>query len=103
MLTQTFSGVWQLVARTHPSLFALAWIAAVDRVSGRVILTHGKCVEIRERFFVEGVWNGVFAHGDFGDTDCIFGSGGILSPDGIRFVSSASTTDYLFYLEHAGQ
>jgi hypothetical protein len=44
-----------------------------------------------------------FGNGNFGDTDCMFGSGGILYDDSGRFVTSASTTDYLFYVEDLEQ
>jgi hypothetical protein len=75
----------------------LSWVAEVDRLTGLVSLQHGSNVEIRQNFFVEGVWNGRFEDGGFGTTDCFFGTGGIVNERSIRFVSSASTTDYLYY------
>jgi hypothetical protein len=92
-----------LRALTNFSLPKLAWVAEVNCTSGIVKLQHGPLVEVRRNFFIEGVWNGPFATGDFGETDCVFGSGGILSDDSIRFVTSASTTDYLYYAEAPGQ
>lgn len=41
------------------------------------------------------VWDGLFQLGEFGTIDCVFGSGGLLTEDSIRFVPSAATTDYL--------
>jgi hypothetical protein len=76
----------------------LAWVAEVERTNGIVILQHGFSVEIRERFFIEGVWNGPFQR-MLGETDCAFGSGGILSDESIRFVTTASTVDCLYYAE----
>jgi hypothetical protein len=93
----------ELRALTNFSLPKLAWVAQVNCTSGIVKLQHGPLVEVRRNFFIEGVWNGPFATGDFGETDCVFGSGGILSDDSIRFVSSACTTDYLYYVEAAGE
>ena len=89
----------QLRTLANVSLPKLAWIAEVDRTSGIVTLEHGPLVEVRRNFFIEGVWNGPFQHGDFGETDCVFGTGGILDGKSIRFVTSASTTDYLYYVQ----
>ena len=55
----------------------LAWVAEVHRNNGVVFLQHGSSVEIRERFFIEVVWNGPFESGGFGETDCVFGTGGM--------------------------
>ena len=89
----------QLRAQAEFSLPKLAWVATVDRTSGIVALLHGSLVEVRSTFFIEGVWNGPFQDGDFGETDCVFGTGGVLSDTSIRFVTSASTVDYLYYTE----
>ncbi len=93
----------QLRALANPSLPKLAWVAEVDRTSGIVTLQHGPLVEVRPNFFIEGVWNGPFQNGDFGESDCVFGTGGILGDESIRFVTSASTTDYLYYDEDGAQ
>jgi hypothetical protein len=92
----------QLKALANFSLPKLAWVAEVDRTNGIVTLLHGPLVEVRPNFFIEGVWNGPFQNGDFGETDCVFGTGGIVGEESIRFVTSASTTDYLYYDEDEG-
>jgi hypothetical protein len=92
----------RLVAHQNSALPKLAWLAVVDPPHGVVTLDHGSLVEVRPSFWIEGVWNGPFENGDFGETDCVFGSGGIISGDLIRFVPSASTTDYLYYAEGEG-
>jgi hypothetical protein len=89
----------QLKALTDPSLPKLAWVAEVNRANETVTLFHGSSVEVRTNFFIEGVWNGLFQEGSFGETDCVFGTGAILSEDSIRFVPSASTVDSLYYQE----
>jgi hypothetical protein len=91
--------VMKLRNKENVFLPKLAWVANVDRMSGVVTLQHGPAVEVRESFFIEGAWNGPFEAGDFGETDCIFGTGGILSDESIRFVASSSTVDYLYYTE----
>jgi len=87
----------------NPSLPKLSWVAEVNRMTGMITLLHGPSVEVRPNFFIEGVWNGPFQNGNFGESDCVFGSGGILQNDSIRFVTSASTTDYLYYAEEGRQ
>ena len=90
---------WHLRALANGLLPPLAWAADVDRTHGLVTLVHGLRVEVREHFFIEGVWDGPFQLGEFATTDCVFGSGGRLAEDSIRFVPSAATTDHLYYDE----
>lgn len=87
---------WRLRAERIPKLPLLAWVAQVDRLAGLVTLRHGAKVEVRDTFWIEGVWDGSFAPGVFGETECVFGSGGLLFQDSLRIVPSAATTDYLF-------
>jgi len=86
-------------ASANPSFPKLAWVADVKQSGGLVTLLHGRAVEVRADFFIEGVWNGPFEKGEFADSECVFGTGGIVSTDGVRFVTSASTVDYLYYTE----
>jgi len=81
----------------NPSLPKLSWVAEVNRADESVLIHHGPFVEARGSFFVEGVWNGEFEKGEFGATDCVFGTGAVLRDRSVLFVSSASTTDYLYY------
>jgi hypothetical protein len=90
---------WHLRAVANGLLPPLAWVADVDRTHGLVTLVHGPRVEVREHFFIEGVWDGPFQLGEFGTTDCVFGSGGLLTENSIRFVPSAATTESVFYDE----
>ena len=90
---------WHLRALANGLLPPLAWAADVDRTHGLVTLVHGLRVEVREHFFIEGVWDGPFQLGEFATTYCVFGSGGRLAEDSIRFVPSAATTDHLYYDE----
>jgi len=75
----------------------LAWLAEVDSARDEIALLCGDWVEVRDGFFVEGVWDGPFGKAEFHKTANIFGSGGVITPDGIVFVSSGCTTDYLYY------
>lgn len=76
----------------------LAWVADVDLVTLQTTVTHGPWVEVFERGFVEGVWDGPFADAAFDRTPCVFGSGGVVRGCSMIFASSASTTDYLYWM-----
>jgi hypothetical protein len=89
----------KLTTVLHSSLPKLAWVAEVNRANRIVTLQHGSAVEVRDGFFIEGVWNGPFYKGDFGETDGVFGTGAIIGNNSVRFVTSASTVDYLYFLE----
>ena len=58
-----------------PLLPKLAWLAEVNLDEMTASVRHGQYVEVRSGFFIEGVWNGPFAKGDFGRTEAVFGSG----------------------------
>ncbi len=88
---------WTLRSILKAQLPQLAWVAETDQSNGIITLVHGPRVEVHESFFVEGVWNGPFHLGEFGTTDCMFGSGGLLIENAVRFVPSAATTDHLYY------
>ncbi len=76
-------------------------MASVARDRETVSVHHGLSVEVRDHFFIEGVWNGPFDEGNFARTDCVFGTGAIRRNRSVLFVSSASTTDYLYYQQTA--
>ncbi|TGN41524.1 hypothetical protein [Marinobacter confluentis] len=75
----------------------LAWLGKVHKDEAQVDFLHGEHVEHTDSFLVEGAWNGRFADGDFGNSDCVFGTGAIASDDSILFVAPASTTDCIYW------
>ncbi|MBD1399342.1 hypothetical protein [Pelovirga terrestris] len=75
----------------------LAWLARVHSVKARVEFLHGQYVERTDSFLVEGAWNGHFADGDFANSNCMFGTGAIVKEGSILFVTSASTTDSIYW------
>src|SRR5215469_8618604 len=76
----------------------LAWLASVDRATGECSVEHGRLLETRETFFVEGVWADSFAKGGFDRCESFFGSGATRNTGGeIVFVPSSATVDYLYY------
>ncbi len=78
-----------------------AWLAQCG-VSGVVIVRHGKKVECHEQWFCEAVWDGEFAHGEFDQTDIVFGSGGRIRGGEAIFVASGSTCDRLHSISSGG-
>lgn len=80
----------------------LGWIAQIDRETMRLRVTHGKHVETGPNFLVEGVWTGPFVDGRLDLADGVFGSGIVAHETRWIFVSSCSTTDYLYLGEGPG-
>ena len=80
----------------------LAWLAEVEPEEQQCHVVHGAWVEVRKDAFIEGVWDGPFAHTGFDKTPNVFGSGAVSSEDSVTFVSSTSTTDYLYWQSLAG-
>lgn len=87
----------KLVYTCNSCLPKLAWWAKVDCLKKTVVVEHGNSVECREKFFIEGAWNGPFKNGDFATSDCVFGTGAVICGESPVFVSSSCTTDYLYY------
>jgi len=53
----------------------LAWLAVVDEKQSIITVYHGRYVECRENWFIEGIWDGPFDAGEFHETDLVFGTG----------------------------
>ena len=53
----------------------LAWVATLDSEQARLSVLHGRAVECRPSFMVEGVWDGPFEAGAFHNGAHLFGSG----------------------------
>ena len=85
----------------NPRLPALAWIARLRMADGVCVVSHGALVETHATFFIEGAWSGSgsgsFTRGGFDTCDVVFGSGAAITADGVTFVPSTATTDYLFH------
>lgn len=86
-----------LIFILNQSLPKLAWIANVDLEKQQTIVVHGPWVEKLERGFIEGAWDGDFTNTTFDTSACVFGSGAVVNEKSIIFVSSTSTTDYLYW------
>lgn len=87
----------KLTFKLNQKLPKLAWIAHVDPLDHRTKVTHGPWVEVFEQGFIEGVWDGPFAQAAFDHSACVFGSGAVIKGETVVFVSSTSTTDYLYW------
>lgn len=88
------SFVYEVRTRWPP----LAWVARCRTGDSRVEVCLGSDVERRSTWFCEATWDGSFEEGGFDRTDAIFGSGGRIRSDGVRFVSSGAVCDRLHWL-----
>lgn len=79
----------------------LSWIASVE--GDRCLVEHGRAVEARADFFVEGIWNAPFSEGGFDHCESFFGSGAVRRGTEFVFVPSSTTVDYLYYQADAGR
>jgi hypothetical protein len=80
----------------------LAWIASTA-IGAPVDIFHGRRVEKTPDWFVEAVWDGDFAAGDFDSTDLFFGSGARRRDGAVVFVPSSTTVDRLQWIETKGR
>jgi len=84
--------------REGKGLPRLAWLAVLKSGEPSVRVVHGPWVETRDRFFVEGAWNGAFSEGVFADSLMLMGSGAIAEGDSIQFCSASHPLERLFLL-----
>ncbi|MFC1783131.1 hypothetical protein ACFL02_06055 [Planctomycetota bacterium] len=88
----------KFVFKSVNTLPKLAWCAVIEREKESVEILHGPWVEFRERFFVEGVWDGSFADGDFNESTSFMGSGGKISNGKVTFVAPCHTIERLIWV-----
>ncbi|HUQ53883.1 MAG TPA: hypothetical protein VM692_16760, partial [Gammaproteobacteria bacterium] len=81
----------------------LGWVATLDTDQARLVVAHGRAVECRPTFLVEGVWDGPFERGEFHRGAHLFGSGIRLDGDTVYFVPSAALVDRLVYCREGGK
>lgn len=81
----------------------LGWFATLDFTAARLTVLHGKAVECRPEWMVEGVWDGPFVDGGFHRGAHLFGSGIRLDGCCAYFMPSCALVDRLFYCRDAGK
>jgi hypothetical protein len=88
---------WKIDYNPIAELPKLTWLAVIEPGSKRVKVFHGRAVECRDEWLVEGIWDGEFARGEFHRSEHFFGSG--LRVDGERLycVPSSALVDRLCY------
>ena len=79
------------------SLPKLAWCAVLRRCDGVAQVFHGPWVETRDRFFVEGAWDGQFKEGGFDVSYLLMGSGAEIMGDKILFSTPCHTLEKLHF------
>lgn len=87
----------RVIENLIPGWPKLAWVAVCNRSSSKVIVHHGPCVEMRNDWCVEGVWDGDFDAGGFDRTDLVFGTGFRIRGNSIVFVTPSTTLDRLWH------
>jgi hypothetical protein len=78
----------------------LAWLAVIEGHASAICVLHGPSVECRKSWMVEGVWDGIFEHGNFHRSENFFGSGIRIESDKVIFVASSTPIDRLLYCEY---
>jgi hypothetical protein len=73
----------------------LAWALRVQRGAKRVLVEHGSWVEVGERFFCEGAWNGDFAAQNI-ESSILMGSGGKIIKEGLLLSCPSHTLDRIY-------
>jgi len=73
----------------------LAWALRVQQGAERVLVEHGSWVEVRERFFCEGAWNGDFAAQSI-ESSILMGSGGKITKEGLLLACPSHTLDRIY-------
>src|SRR5262245_58136023 len=89
--------MWQIHYQPLTELPKLMWLAVVRPDSKTLTVFHGPAVECRDRWLVEGVWDGEFARGEFHRSEHFFGSGLRIEGDRLYCVASSALVDRLFY------
>jgi hypothetical protein len=93
----------RIEAAPSAALPKLAWLATLDFDQARLKVLHGRAVEARPTFVVEGVWDGPFEDGAFHNGAHLFGSGVRLDGGAVHFVPSAALVDRLVYCRDGGK
>src|ERR1700741_1434811 len=88
---------WKINYRPIGELPKLMWLAVVQPESKTLTVLHGSAVECRDQWFVEGIWDGEFARGEFHRSEHFFGSGVRVDGDRVYCVASSALVDPLFY------
>jgi hypothetical protein len=73
----------------------LAWCAVLDAGKDYVELFHGPWVEVRQDWFVEGIWDNPFETGAFDTSPSLMGSGGMLVDNEVLFCTPCHTLERL--------
>jgi hypothetical protein len=90
-------------AASSAALPKLGWIATLHIDAGRLEVLHGRAVECRSDWLVEGVWDGRFEEGGFHEGRHLFGSGIRVDGDAVRFVPSCALVDRLVCCRDGGK
>lgn len=74
----------------------LSWCLFIEKNQEVVKVMHGEWVEVKEAFFIEGTWDGVFANGDIDKVESLMGSGCVISNDRLILCPPSNTTECIY-------
>ncbi len=81
--------------RRVEALPKLAWCAVLSRRDDCIKVFHGPWVETRDRFFLDGAWDGSFTEGGIDASYLFMGTGAKLTDDKVLFVTPCHILDKL--------
>ena len=85
--------------KINNNLPKLAWLADIDRASGKVTVHTGSCVECQDSFFVAGAWNGEFSEAGFDSSSVFYGTGAKFTSDSLHFYTPSHALERLVSYE----
>lgn len=88
--------------RRNDRLPKLAWLAEVNKKTGSISVLCGSGVELRDDFFVTGVWDAPFEKAGFDVSDSFYGTGARLTENGVIFVTPSHSLERLLLHEKDG-
>lgn len=77
----------------------LAWLAEVKKHNKTINVFSGEWVDGRDRFFIEGAWDGEFEKGEFDKSVAFTGSGAILGQKEIKFVTPTNGMEAIYAIK----
>lgn len=81
--------------KINDKLPKLAWLADIDRETGKVAVHAGSCVECQDSFWVAGTWNGDFLSADFDTSSVFYGTGVKFDGSGIHLYTPSHALERL--------
>ncbi len=76
----------------------LSWCAILEKGSEEIQVLHGSWVEVKDHFFVEGIWDSEFSEGLVDKSCLLMGGGARINDPDVIFASPCHTLERLYYI-----